>query len=531
MKDHDLTQLSRFGRRTLFVLLFSAASGAAAQGPVMQAAPADQPTHWAGEETAEETITKALGDMASDNAEDRRRAALVLGKYEHPRAMVGLARSLSDEAATVRRAALVSIAEHPQWLAKLAPLILGRLDDSDVHIRRIASSVLPQTMSGYFAVRTVRQSDGKIVRDKPPSRFEPETAATVRSAFRDADATVRKNMLTYHYYFLELLTPQLIAPLLEDPERDVRVLAVQAAARVMNDAQFVDAAQPPVQDDDRLVRLQAAKMLGRIHERQALPLLQAMTGDQDPEVAGEAVLAVVRRGRRPEHVEVETFLARQDVDIRTGLLILASLPALGAESEPLLRDYFNHARAEYRAAAFNAYGNAFAPGRDPAEFRAFLDDPSQQVRQAVLRAMTRAKPLARDDILALITSNYPDIRAYGARSSARLGRKEAAPILNDLIFDENDSVRQAAITMMARLQVPGWIKVATLSLQDDDDGIQRTAAMALAASDAQEAEQALDQFLRTTDNAQLKALLARIQLQRQAAQKRQQQTPEREDTP
>lgn len=486
--------------------------------------PAHDPNQWAGEETAEETIAHALEDLASEQPEARLRAAMLLGKYKHPRAMAGLIGSLTDEVAAVRRAGLVSIAEHPEWLPGLAPRILDMLDDTDVHIRRIASSMLPRIMGGFLAARRIdREQPGIAEAQQHRSRFSPNAANAILSAFRDADATVRENMLTYHYYFIELLTPELIGALLQDPERSVRILAVEAAPRILSDAQFVAAAKTLAADDDRLVRLQTAKMLGRIHQDRALPLLQTMATDDNPEVAAQALLAVVRRGRKPEHVEVTAFLAQDAVDSRTGRLIVSALPGLGRDAEPILRELFEHRRTEYRAAAFHAYADAFARDSDPEAFRAFLDDSSREVRQGVLTILSRSGALESEQIANLAAAPHADVRAHAVRETARLDREQAAALLTELIFDDSTEVRQAAITAMARRRLEGWLRIAVMSLRDRDHGIRRAAAVALAASDDAEADEALDAFMQQVEDEQVTMLIQQIRRQRQAVRQRQEQ--------
>ena len=100
------------------------------------------------QESESETIEKCLQDLKSDSIPVRKRAVLILGKYSNPIASKAIIRSLEDYDATIRRSALVSITEKPITPDAVEP-VLKMIGDGDVHIRRIASSFIPEIMRGY----------------------------------------------------------------------------------------------------------------------------------------------------------------------------------------------------------------------------------------------------------------------------------------------------------------------------------------------------------------------------------------------
>ena len=79
-------------RRLIAALALGCVAGAQPMvEPLAPAAPA------AGHETEEQTVARCLAEMASPDVLARRRAILVLGKYENPQAERALLHALRDQ--------------------------------------------------------------------------------------------------------------------------------------------------------------------------------------------------------------------------------------------------------------------------------------------------------------------------------------------------------------------------------------------------------------------------------------------------
>ncbi|MCD8483616.1 MAG: HEAT repeat domain-containing protein [Verrucomicrobia bacterium] len=92
----------------------------------------------------EETIQRALEDIAQGDLEEKIAALMLLGKFPHPASRAALNQALHHEEPRVRRAALISVLEQSdmQLPAQEARTLLFMLGDADAEIRRQISSQL-----------------------------------------------------------------------------------------------------------------------------------------------------------------------------------------------------------------------------------------------------------------------------------------------------------------------------------------------------------------------------------------------------
>ena len=118
-------------------------------------------------ETEAQTIAKCLRDLKSDDVEARRRAAMVIGKYRTPAAEAAIIQCLRDPDRQVRQSALVSLTEERFLPATARMDVFRLLLDPDVHIRRLASAIIPEAsgvmIRGPVQIRgnTIIQAGGR----------------------------------------------------------------------------------------------------------------------------------------------------------------------------------------------------------------------------------------------------------------------------------------------------------------------------------------------------------------------------------
>ena len=111
----------------------------------------------------EETIARAREDLKNNEVGRRVGAAKLLGKYRSKTTSMLLISALDDTSALVRRAVMVSLAEHASngfyiYDKILVEKIYSKLGDSDVEVRREVSTMIPRMITGMMRSGMVRSS-------------------------------------------------------------------------------------------------------------------------------------------------------------------------------------------------------------------------------------------------------------------------------------------------------------------------------------------------------------------------------------
>ncbi len=451
-------------------------------------------------ETEQETISKCLADLSSPSADVRRRAVLILGKYTNPGALSGIIQSLNDTDAGIRRSALVSLTERASLSSTSAEAILQRIDDPDVHIRRIVSSYLRQLLSTY-RVRPARHSA------TPAGPMSPALQQRLVNALRDADTVVRRNMVAHFSYLKFLLTSQHLVHLLGDTDREVRILALDAAKHVLDDATFIQLVSDLVHDSDRLIRLRLAKILAKTRSTSATPLLRKLSTDEDFEVSTEALLALFTQRDFSHYSPLRQRLDDIRMDSTTASLVISQLRYFGVQGNTALVELIDHPNPTIKDKALQTYGQGMGGIADVDLILRCLQDASRPVRDTAGQILLRLKTPPRAAIGTLASSNYADIRLLAVDLAHRLPGRFTAPVLLDLILDDDFEVRMAALSEIIRSRPAGWEQIIERTLDDDNFDIRLRTITMLTRSRSPEVELWVRQYHENTANTELKRLI------------------------
>ena len=153
----------------------------------------------------EKTIERAQEGLTSTEVGSRVGAAKLLGKYRSIQTSILLISALDDESALVRRAAMVSIAEHasngfPVYDKALAEKIYSKLGDPDVEVRREVSTMIPRIISPMRrSGMELIEINGRKVYRSVSSAMRPDLYKMTQDAFLDKDAIVLIGVITYYY--------------------------------------------------------------------------------------------------------------------------------------------------------------------------------------------------------------------------------------------------------------------------------------------------------------------------------------------
>ena len=451
-------------------------------------------------ESESETIAKCLEDLKSDAVDVRKRAVLILGKYSNHLARSGVIRSLSDSNPDIRRSALVSLTEKPVTRDAAKPM-LKMIGDPDVHIRRIASSYIPEILRGYGGPRFFHLGGSSV------GKSSEDLKKIITRAFIDIDTIVRKNMMTHYHYFREFLNKDTLKQLLNDSDREVRVLALNASVAVFQGREFIDIASSMSSDPDSTIRQRLTEILANTNTPAAVEVLQKLTKDEEFEISTAAFLALFKRSDLSVYPELRKRLDSPKVSSQTVTNIIRLIPMMGNDGEQALVELINSPDPSLRHTALEVYGQSYGDKANVTMLTELMTDQSKRIRETASRIFLRLPEFVVEDLNALVTSPYADVRRTVLILSRRISTAQVKSVLMELILDDIIDIRILALQEVVQRRVDGWESIVELTLTDDTVEIQQKTVMLLLKKRSPKTDGILLNFARVTDNTMLKQLI------------------------
>ena len=471
--------------------------------------PTEDKTVGPSQQAENETVRECLEQILSDSADVRLRAVTVLGKYHTSAARDGVVHCLGDESEAVRQSALVSLTERrPKKVAGVWQLtdldpVIRLFDDPSVHIRRIATSAIPD-----FFIYGLGRRRARV--------FSKQSQEFITAAYSDDDVTVRKNMVTYHRLFKLFIPSETLIERINDVDRDVRVLALKACRNSVRSELFVPLVQHLTNDEDRIIRLQLALIIGRGGLKGADPVLQTLAEDEDFEVSTEASYALFRHSRQANLAKLYQEVLRPRLDdprihTSTAVKIIQQLHRLDVKNrESVLRELIQHDIGLYRYEALRKYCSSFAATIDIELVFSLLEDASRKVRDTAARQLSKKRFAPnREQQQQLLKSRYADVRKAAVQMTRTMAKAVAEPFLIDLLLDDRNDVRYLAVSEIGRRRIGDWVEILEATTTDDDRQMRALAVKLLFKSRTPQS-QAVIQEIRNSDDAELKKILSEV---------------------
>lgn len=456
------------------------------------------------------TVAQCLKDLQSDDLLTRRAAALLIGKYDSPEAKKALLNCLQDEDPGIRQSALVSLTEEEFRLPpETGAEILRLLSDPDVHVRRIASSLLDRASQGNRIVGANIIIRGNL-QDNAQTQL-PLAEKYLNLALQDEDRSVRRNTLLAAGYFPGLLKADRLMPFLQEDSKELQVLALRALSRCREDKAVLAAQlEALLHSPHAELRRELVNTAANFGEA-GLPLLQALAKDPQAAVRLPAI-GILARDKSAENLALlKTAVLDENIpaELRSPLVSLLRLYA--EQGRPVLEALLQSQSASLRQAALRIL--ALPGGNEdfnPAPFLAALQDSSPENRRLAMSALRRNKTsLSRHQALALLKSKFADLRAFSfqlVEDQALL--LEMAPLA---ILDDEPALRRAALQVYARQKPEDYRDILIAALHDEDSATQELAATYLLPMYRQtEIRAALLEYLPRCQKPQLKLRLQKI---------------------
>lgn len=462
-------------------------------------------------ESEAETIGKCLRDLQSPDATTRRTAALIIGKYDTPQAKTALLNCLKDPEAGIRQSALVSLTEDERNISpETGQEILRLLTDEDVHIRRIASSLLDKAV-GRGGNRII--GSRVIIRgnlQQPEALQNPDSIKYINLALQDSDSSVQRNVLLAAGYFPGILKRENLEPFFTAESIELQVLALKAYARCQGEEELrALQVQPLLKNPQAAVRFELAYLAANLGEA-GNPLLESLATDPEALVR-LAAIGILARDVAPENlVRLKAALLDETIaaDLREPLI--TPLRHYGEQALPICEQLLSSSSSALRVAALRML--AFQkPESSAAEiFLNALQDNTQEARQLAMMALRRNKTsLAKEQILPLLKSPYPEVRAFCLRLP--LERDVLLELARQALLDEDSQVRRNALQIHIQQRPEGYQNILLAALEDQETAIQEMAATSLIPFARDPIiHETLQNYLKTCQNEALKTRLARF---------------------
>ena len=446
--------------------------------------PTSQRTVQPGHDTEEETIAKCLDDLKSQDVAHRRRAAMLIGKYDTPAATEAVIRCLMDTDAQVRQSALVSLSEQNYLPSEARMYVFRLLEDENVHIRRLASSMLPEALGGaYSRFSNVNPSVQVHARGNRTDVENEQVLTAMNKALYDSDPSVRRNVLAAARYFPVPLSQKGLERFLRDDDKEVRSLALLAYTRTIGHEAERAAAIMHLVDDPvpqvRTILVTTAASLGEY----GAPILKKLFADTDSNVRFEALNKYTLQFQPDSYSVLKAAILDDTLPMAQRAKLCSNLRYFRQQAAEFAKSLLDSPHNAIRAAVLPLFSsNAF--GELPIDyFLSLADEKNEEIRSQALRilqARLRNPPPAKATIEKLFASRHANVRLLAVNlMSLPTVQRSCVDLIQDAVLDDDAAIRKAAIRLLATVRPLGWEELIAASLEDEDLDIREAAATAV----------------------------------------------------
>jgi len=451
-------------------------------------------------ESEAQTIARCREDLRSTDADARRRAVLILGKYTAPEAVTAVVGSLNDPAATVRQTALVSLAERDMIPADAILPIISLLTDASLEVRRIAAAVVADMYKGFgrMYLHDIEQQ----------AAARAQIAAAVNAALTDADVVVRKTIFELHNNLRNYLQPEIIVGLLTDDDAQIRSLAVIAIRTMLPPNRQQQLLQPLLHDPVTAVRQEIVQTLSR--QRPApIPMLAVLAEDPDLHVRTRAIQELLTLQNAEALPLAIALIADAGIPVALRRQLLPHLPNYGNAGKAVILELVDDPSHDLAVTALEVLARQWGEALTLPFLLQCQQRPQQRMRMAVqFLIIHRGRELDAAQLQALLQSRYADVRALTLAVAERLPEPQAQRIANELLLDDDRNVHLQAVQLFAARSLLNWQSVLARSLRHPESQTNRAAAGALLRRNDAESIQILKAFLPECTDAELARFIA-----------------------
>lgn len=418
-----------------------------------------------------------LGEALVGDAVPARLGALeALRRIGGEPAITALELASADGEPKVRAAAAIAAVELGE-LNRAAQL----LGDADEDVRRVAKEALLECGPEGIAAALDQYTSAQ---DQPPAHlvaavqfFGGSGREALVGRLRDPDAERRGcavRLLAACFDDAEAFLD--IAPLLDDADAMVREVT---AATMVAAPQAVPALVLWATNDESPAAAAAAECLVRMGDV-AVPTLFEAAEDRATPLRATAIRILARMNAEGLGEHLDVWLRNNDESVRVAAA--ECIAQLGRfESFDLLLDGIDsdtEASREARLAAICSFGEA-AIG--PLLER--MEDPAWSDSVMLARALANLGAYVEDAVLTMLEDESPSRRLLAVRTLGDMGLERAAPRICELVCDESDAVREAAIEALRQMPAAAAPQLFGMLATDDAERVTQVVAAISAQGD------------------------------------------------
>ncbi len=452
-------------------------------------------------DTKASTIVKCLKDITDKSPIVRKKAAMIIGKYNTTETNNALVKALSDDDENVRNAALVSTMEKRITPRNAGEPIFLLLNDSNVHTRRLASSSLPRLIGSFYSLQRSKSFNKIII--------------ALTKAFADKDIIVRTNMINYSNFFLGIMPDKIFDSALKDSDDDIRIIALQKIIKarkiniLLNNIVTLSKDKKPLIRKNLLVGLKGVRSTNKIKS-----VINNLLKDNNFDVSTEALILALKNHYSPDLQTIESRLFSPQLSQKKGLEIIGAI-GINQDTLPLYKKLLSYEREEYKAVAIQKLSYSKFSYILNEKVLKFLKEESYSIREIAGRVLLKNPQIIEfKTMLEFIESPYYDVRYLLISLSKNLNKENAEELLMELICDDNEKVRAGTISEIYRRKVTDWEDILIQSLEEESFIICQVSVYTLLNNlKSKKIMKALIEFTKKeTKNKSIQLLIARIKL-------------------
>ncbi|MDA2939159.1 HEAT repeat domain-containing protein, partial [Acidobacteria bacterium AH-259-A15] len=255
----------------------------------------------------------------------------------------------------------------------------------------------------------------------------------------------------------------------EETVRERLLMALREAPRSLLDP-LAGTVSALLQDANLKIRVEAIKVLAKLHNKDLFSVLLSSLSDAAPEVRREAALALQHYSSKEGIQALIVALQDPDQEVRA-----AAVKSLGHLKDPHsigpLANAFERADESYRANIADAL--AAMPTQEFYQLTDFLMGLSHpKARSGIALTMGLIGDQQAIRLLTIFLKDpEPEVRAAAAGALGRFRRKEVASVLVDWLSDPNERVRAAVVDALAKSGNASIIEYLLPMLESEPDAL------------------------------------------------------------
>ncbi|MEA2011856.1 MAG: HEAT repeat domain-containing protein [Verrucomicrobiota bacterium] len=438
--------------------------------PFFICAQSENPNAPTPKETEIKTISKCINDYHTGNEKQRKRAILVLGKYNNSSAVQTIINALDDHSALIRQSALVSLSEKPNIPERAKEKIVSLFIDTDIHIQRISTSLI---------TRIARMSRIKLMRAGSKNRFfhfDQKHRDILNKCLVSGDYTVRKNIILHAHYFYKLLDKNILIDCLDTTEDELRLLIIQKCKYIIGKQKLLDYLEKNISSEkSSAILLEYIKLLSSYKGKNNTEVFLKWCNYPDSKVRYEAIKGIILSGSQKAIPFIEKYVLGNN-PLQEKLNLIRYSAYLHSVAIKMLERLLENDNLAIKNEVLQKLVQLKGPSNCKDMLIELLKSEISKIRKTAMRYLRNCRNIDWEKIIPEISqSQYPDIRYFSIENIHKLHKGRQTELLLNLLIDDNVDVKTYALRTILSKKIDNWQQILKQSIMSADIDMQKTA--------------------------------------------------------